>query len=99
MARSKKRERLETEVRAALAEFAATVEVRVQAELERSRQAQLALIELRGVGRLVFGGCLDGDETLAVLQSPDPAEAAGWLVEAGSWTTGSLRTRPFIHVL
>src|SRR5262245_21955039 len=48
--RSKKRDRIDTEVRAALAEFAATVEVRVQAELERSRQAQLALIEsIRGL--------------------------------------------------
>jgi hypothetical protein len=50
LGRSKKKERFETEVRAALAEFAATVEIRVQAELERSRQAQLALVEsIRGL--------------------------------------------------
>ena len=48
--RSKRKERVDAEVRAALAEFAAAVEVRVHAELERSRQTQVALIDaVRGL--------------------------------------------------
>jgi hypothetical protein len=43
--RSKRTAQVKAEVRAALAELAATVEVRVHAELERSRQTQLALVE------------------------------------------------------
>lgn len=46
----KRKERVDAEVRAALAEFAAAVEVRVHAELERSRQTQIALIDaVRGL--------------------------------------------------
>ena len=46
----KRKERVDAEVRAALAEFAAAVEVRVHAELERSRQTQVALIDaVRGL--------------------------------------------------
>jgi hypothetical protein len=43
--RSKRKAKVEAEVRAALAEFAATVEVRVHAELERSRQTQIVLVD------------------------------------------------------
>jgi hypothetical protein len=42
---AQRRAEVETEVRAALAEFAAAVEVRVHAELDRSRQTQASLIE------------------------------------------------------
>jgi uncharacterized protein YciI len=61
--------------------------------------AQFALIELRGAGRLAFGGFLDAGHTLAVLRSADPAEAAGWLAATGFWASATLQTRPFIHVL
>jgi len=61
--------------------------------------AQLALVELRGAGRLVFGGFLDQRETLAVLRSPDAAEATGWLVDTGVWAPDGLRTRPLFHVV
>lgn len=61
--------------------------------------AQLALVELRGAGRLLFGGCFDGPETLAALRSPDPVEAVGWLAETGLWTADRLAARPLIHVL
>ena len=61
--------------------------------------AQFALIELRGAGRLLFGGSFDGRETLAVLRSADAAEAAGWLAETGLWPAEGLTTRPLLHVL
>lgn len=61
--------------------------------------AQLALIELRGAGRLVFGGAFEGGQTLAVMRSADPAEATGWLAETGFWVPEGLRARPLLHVL
>ena len=61
--------------------------------------AQLALVELRGAGRLLFGGLFDGRATLAVLRSPDTAEAVGWLAETGFWTGERLTARPYLYVL
>jgi uncharacterized protein len=61
--------------------------------------AQLALVELRGAGRLLFGGFFDHGETLAVLRSADAAEATAWLTETGFWTPGRITTRPLLHVL
>src|SRR5215470_8386445 len=45
MRAGRRKARLETEVRAALAEFAAAMEVRLNAELERSRRAHVAMLE------------------------------------------------------
>jgi uncharacterized protein YciI len=61
--------------------------------------AQLALIELRGAGRLAFGGVFDEADTLVVARSPDAAQAVGWLGETGLWQPQRLRARPFLHVL
>jgi hypothetical protein len=61
--------------------------------------AQFALIELRGAGRLAFGGCFEGGQTLAVMRSSDPAEAIGWLAETEFWSAESLTARPYLHVL
>ncbi len=61
--------------------------------------AQLALVELRGAGRLVFGGFFEGGVTVAVLRAPEPAEALGWLAETGLWTEAALRARPLLYVL
>jgi hypothetical protein len=61
--------------------------------------AEFALIELRGAGRLAFGGFLGGAETLAVVRSPDAAEAVGWLGETGFWALERLRARALFHVL
>ncbi len=61
--------------------------------------AQFALIELRGAGRLAFGGFFEDRQTLALVQSPDPDEAAGWLAETGFWAPTQLRARPFIYAL
>jgi uncharacterized protein YciI len=61
--------------------------------------AQLALVELRGAGRLVFGGFLEGAATLAVVRTADPDEAAGWLAESGSWKFADLTARPWLYVI
>jgi uncharacterized protein len=61
--------------------------------------AQISLVELRGAGKLAFGGILDGGQTLVVMKSPDAAEAKSGLLEHGFWDASSLTTRPFLHVL
>jgi uncharacterized protein YciI len=61
--------------------------------------AQLALVEMRGAGRIAFGGFLEGGETVVVARSADGAEAAGWFTETGFWPADQLRARSFLHVL
>ncbi|HWC04405.1 MAG TPA: YciI family protein [Methylomirabilota bacterium] len=61
--------------------------------------AQLALVELRGAGRIVFGGFLPGGSTLAVARTADRDEAVRWLTETGSWKPGDLATRPWLYVV
>ena len=61
--------------------------------------ARFALIELRGQGRLLFGGTFPDGETLAVLRASDPAEGLAWLGETGLWAPVALRARPLLHVL
>jgi uncharacterized protein YciI len=61
--------------------------------------AQLALVELRGAGRVVFGGFLLGGGTLAVVRTADPDEARTWLVDTGSWKPGDLTVRPWLYVI
>jgi uncharacterized protein YciI len=61
--------------------------------------AQLALVELRGAGRVVFGGFLTSGSTLAVARTADPDEATGWLSETGSWKQEDLVTRPWLYVI
>lgn len=61
--------------------------------------AQLALVQLRGGGRLHLGGFFEGARTCAVLKTADATEAVGWLQETGQWTPGALTVRPLLHVL
>jgi uncharacterized protein YciI len=61
--------------------------------------AQLALVELRGAGRVVFGGFLPGGATLAVARTSDPDEATAWLAESGSWKPGDLTVRSWLYVI
>lgn len=61
--------------------------------------AQFALIEMRGAGRLHFGGFFDGGRTWAMMKTPDPAEALAWFEETGFWKPGALTTRPLLYVL
>jgi uncharacterized protein YciI len=61
--------------------------------------AQFALIEMRGAGRLAFGGFFENHHTLALVNSADPDEALGWFREAGFWAADGLTARPLLHVL
>ena len=61
--------------------------------------AQFALVEMRGAGRLAFGGFFEGGETLALARTTDPTTALGWFSETGFWETSTLRARPLLHVL
>ena len=70
-----------------------------EGEAPDAGMAELALVELRGAGRLAFGGLLDSGRAVVVLRSADTAEAAGWLTETGLWPAESLTTRPLLHVL
>ena len=61
--------------------------------------ANFALIELRGAGRLAFGGFFEGGQTLGLFGTGDLGEALDWLKETGFWTPESLAARPLLWVL
>jgi uncharacterized protein YciI len=61
--------------------------------------AQLAFVELRGAGRVAFGGFFEDGDTLALTTTVDTEEAIGWFADTGLWERTALRTRPFLHVL
>lgn len=61
--------------------------------------AQLALVELRGAARVVFGGFLRDGSTVAVARTTDPDEAVGWLADTGCWKADDLTTRPWLYVI
>ena len=61
--------------------------------------AHLALVQLRGAGRVVFGGFLADGSVVAAARTADPDEATGWLADAGSWKAGDLTVHPWLYVL
>jgi len=61
--------------------------------------AQFALVELRGAGRLAFGGFFENGGTLAVLKTPKPDEAIAWVAASGFWSHEALTARPWLYVL
>ena len=61
--------------------------------------AQFALIEMRGAGRVGFGGFFEDGQTLALVKSADPVEALRWFGESGFWKPAELAARPLLHVL
>jgi len=61
--------------------------------------AQLALVELRGAARIVFGGFLRDGSTVAVARTTDADEAAGWLGDTGCWKVDALTARPWLYVI
>jgi uncharacterized protein len=71
----------------------------VEGPATEPEMAQLALVELRGAARLAFGGSFDGQATLVVLRTADPAEAIGWLGETGFWPAEKLEARSWLYVL
>lgn|SRR5574337_1330273 len=71
----------------------------VEGVADQADMATFALIELRGAGRLAFGGFFEDGATLALLRTPDADAALGWLAEMGFWRETSLTARPLLHVL
>jgi len=61
--------------------------------------AQFALIELRGAGRVAFGGFFEDGGTLALARTADADEALRWFAETGFWKPDALAARPLLHVL
>ena len=61
--------------------------------------AQFALIEMRGAGRVAFGGFFEDGGTLAVATTADADQARGWFSESGFWKPDALTARPWLHVL
>src|SRR5262245_38587956 len=61
--------------------------------------AQFALIELRGAGRVAFGGFFENGEALALARTASAEEARQWFAESGFWAPEALTVRPFLHVL
>ena len=61
--------------------------------------AQFALIELRGSGRLAFGGFFEDGGTLAVVKTPKTDEAIDALAASGFWTRETLTARAWLYVL
>lgn len=61
--------------------------------------AQFALIEMRGAGRIAFGGFFEDGGTLALARTANADEARQWFLDTGFWTAEALATRPFVHVL
>lgn len=75
------------------------VAIIVEGEAAEPEMATFALIELRGAGRLAFGGFLEGQTTLALMKAGDPEEAIAWLADTGFWKVESLTARPILYVL
>jgi hypothetical protein len=104
----RKRTRVQAEVQRTLAEFAAAVEVRLHAELDRSRQTQLTLIDSVRTLRQEVGArdtdlarALDGvgqaiDHAAEVVDSDRLERRA--LVEALGSLTREVTERPFAYV-
>jgi hypothetical protein len=61
--------------------------------------AQFALIEMRGAGRVAFGGFFEDGHTLALAKTADATEALGWFRDTGFWKSTALTARPFLHVI
>ncbi len=71
----------------------------VEGVAREPEMATFALIELRGAGRLAFGGFFEGGATLALLKTADSAEASGWLADTGFWKNDALTARPYLYAL
>ena len=61
--------------------------------------AEISLVEMRGAGKLAFGGILEGGHTLVVMKTADSDDAKTALGEHGFWEPSTLTTRPFLWVL
>ena len=71
----------------------------VEGHMTDPDMAQFVMIEMRGAGRLVFGGAFADGATLGVMKTEDPEEATRWFADTGFWEPESLAARPLLYVL
>jgi uncharacterized protein YciI len=71
----------------------------VEGPVQNLDMAQFALIELRGSGRLAFGGFFEDGGTLAILKTGKAEEALEWVAGSGFWDRDALTARPWLYVL
>jgi len=71
----------------------------VEGRMTDPDMAQFVMIEMRGQGRLAFGGAFPGGATFGVMNTEDAEAAKGWYAETGFWEPASLAARPLLHVL
>lgn len=71
----------------------------VEGPVGEREMAQFALIEMRGAGRLAFGGFFEDGHTWALCTTANAAEALGWFADSGFWSRDTLTARPLLYVL
>jgi uncharacterized protein YciI len=71
----------------------------VEGPVGNPEMVQFALIEMRGAGRIAFGGLFADGQSLAIARTPDEAEARGWFADTGFWPPDRLTTRGWLYVL
>lgn len=71
----------------------------VEGRMTDPDMAQFVMIEMRGAGRLAFGGAFADGSTLGLMKTEDADEAKGWFAETGFWKAASMTARPLLHVL
>ena len=71
----------------------------VEGQMSDPDMAQFVMIEMRGAGRLVFGGAFEGGSTLGLMKTEDVEVAKTWFAETGFWAPDTLTARPLLHVL
>ena len=71
----------------------------VEGRMTDPDMAQFVMIEMRGAGRLLFGGAFPDGTTLGFMKTEGADEAKAWFAETGFWAPESLTARPLLHVL
>jgi uncharacterized protein YciI len=70
----------------------------VEGPAKESDVAGIVMVELRGKGRMTFGGFL-GHRALLAMATPDRATAMDWVTETGLWTLQELTAWEWIFIL
>lgn len=73
--------------------------VLVEGRVADADLAALVLVELRGDGRVAFGGLFPDGTSLALVRTADAVQATAWFAATGLWDPDSLAARPLLHVL
>ncbi|HBH01659.1 MAG: hypothetical protein A2W08_02755 [Candidatus Rokubacteria bacterium RBG_16_73_20] len=71
----------------------------VEGPVADHEMAQFALIEMRGAGRVAFGGFFADGGSWALARTAEAETALGWFRDTGFWDAAGLAARPLLHVL